>query len=74
MTNYLNPNIRKLQSKGVDSVRARVVNLHEINKEITIQDIIRETGREFYNHFSEGSQIIQQDLDTAFLNGTPTAL
>ena len=33
---YLNPSKAKLQAKGVDSVRSRVVNLTELNPDITI--------------------------------------
>ena len=33
---YLNPSKAKLQAKGVDSVRSRVVNLRELNPDITI--------------------------------------
>lgn len=36
MSRYLRPSKAKLQAKGVDSVRSRVVNLKELNPEITI--------------------------------------
>ena len=39
MGRYLNPSKAKLQSKGVDSVRARVVNLRELNPEVTTQKL-----------------------------------
>ena len=37
LSRYLNPSKAKLQAKGVDSVRSRVVNLKELNSEITIE-------------------------------------
>ena len=36
---YLNPSKAKLQAKGVDSVRSRVVNLSDLNPEITIASL-----------------------------------
>ena len=39
MTNILNPNRQKLEIKGIDSVRQRVINLKEIDSEITIKKI-----------------------------------
>ena len=39
LSRYLNPSKAKLQAKGVDSVRSRVVNLKEMNPEITIEKL-----------------------------------
>ena len=39
LSRYLNPSKAKLQAKGVDSVRSRVVNLKELNPEITIDSL-----------------------------------
>lgn len=39
LNRYLRPSKAKLQSKGVDSVRSRVVNLKELNGQITIPDL-----------------------------------
>jgi lipoate-protein ligase A len=47
MNRYLNPNKLKLISKGVDSVRSRVINLLEINPELTTQNIYNEVKFDF---------------------------
>ncbi len=39
MSRYLNPSTAKLQSKGVSSVRSRVVNLAELSEEITVDSM-----------------------------------
>ena len=39
LSRYLNPSKAKLQTKGVDSVRSRVVNLKELNPAITIHSM-----------------------------------
>ena len=35
LAEYLNPNVKKLVAKGITSVRARVINMNELNPEIT---------------------------------------
>lgn len=39
LSKYLKPSKAKLTSKGVDSVRSRVVNLKELKNELTIEDM-----------------------------------
>lgn len=39
MSRYLNPSAAKLRSKGVSSVRSRVVNLAELSEEITVESM-----------------------------------
>ncbi len=41
LENALTPSKIKLESKGVESVRSRVINLSEINSKITAQSVIR---------------------------------
>ena len=44
---YLNPSKAKLQAKGVDSVRSRVVNLRELNPDITIPSMKQALAQAF---------------------------
>ncbi len=41
MKKYLTPSAQKLESKGVKSVKSRVINLKEINPKLTIDDMKR---------------------------------
>ena len=38
---YLNVSAQKIASKGIDSVKSRVINLHDINENVTIESIIK---------------------------------
>ena len=53
---YLNPSIEKLKSKGVDSVKARIVNLTEINPKVTHESYC-ETMKAAYKKKHEGKNI-----------------
>lgn len=53
LANYLNPDPKKLQAKGITSVRGRVANLCDLKPGVTheqISDAIREA---FFDHFGE---------------------
>ncbi|QIX95217.1 lipoate--protein ligase LplA [Cedecea sp. FDAARGOS_727] len=53
LANYLNPDPKKLQAKGITSVRSRVANLCDLKPGVTheqISDAIREA---FFDHFGE---------------------
>lgn len=52
LSRYLNPSKAKLQAKGVDSVRSRVINLRELNPEVTVEglkDGLKTAFREGYD-------------------------
>eukprot|EP01117_Protostelium_nocturnum_P016799 TRINITY_DN6720_c0_g2_i1.p1 TRINITY_DN6720_c0_g2~~TRINITY_DN6720_c0_g2_i1.p1 ORF type:complete len:374 (-),score=118.26 TRINITY_DN6720_c0_g2_i1:162-1262(-) len=66
---YLNVNKEKLKSKGVDSVRARVSNLHDLNPKITHNSLSDALIKQFQKHY--GSDCPIEYLDTELLRGEP---
>ena len=63
---YLNPSKAKLQAKGVDSVRSRVVNLKELNPEITIESLKQAMAAAFRKVYGcEATQLDESMLDMA---------
>ena len=63
---YLNPSKAKLQAKGVDSVRSRVVNLKELNPEITIESLKQAMAAAFRKVYGcEATQLDDSMLDMA---------
>lgn len=67
--NYLNPNKKKLESKGIVSVRARVANLQELKPEITHQDLSERIIQQFFKHYQSECPI--EILDHQFLASIP---
>ena len=53
---YLKPKPAKLQKHGVASVRSRVVNLSELNPEITSESIVPHLRKAFESEYSECSE------------------
>ncbi|MZI93314.1 lipoate--protein ligase [Vibrio sp. CAIM 722] len=52
LANYLNPDPKKLQAKGITSVKSRVINLNSIVPEIDysmICDVMMQAYKEYYN-------------------------
>ena len=63
---YLNPSKAKLQSKGVDSVRSRVVNLKAIREDLTLEMLTEALVRSFSQVYGGEPQILtEKDLDMA---------
>jgi lipoate-protein ligase A len=48
---YLNPDVRKLQSKGIQSVRSRVVNLNELNPALTHELLTDAIIESYFDYF-----------------------
>ncbi|MFA6238594.1 MAG: lipoate--protein ligase [Bacteriovorax sp.] len=69
LSQYLNPNIKKLQSKGITSVRARVANLTDLNPEITHEALCERVIQEFFKHYDNVCPI--EVLDHRYLSGIP---
>jgi len=53
LTNYLNPDPKKLQAKGITSVRARVANLNDISPGVTHQQICDSIINAFFTLYGE---------------------
>jgi len=64
---YLNPSKAKLQSKGVDSVISRVVNLKELNSTITHDNFCESLEKEFIRKWDTGAGINKQTLEMSQL-------
>lgn len=61
---YLNPSKAKLQSKGVDSVRSRVVNLKQLKQELTIEELCNALQKAFASVYGAEPEILTDaDLD-----------
>jgi len=57
LANYLNPDPKKLEAKGIRSVRSRVVNLNEINENIDHKLVCDAIVRRFCEYFDETPNI-----------------
>eukprot|EP01127_Copromyxa_protea_P019586 TRINITY_DN63_c0_g1_i14.p1 TRINITY_DN63_c0_g1~~TRINITY_DN63_c0_g1_i14.p1 ORF type:complete len:310 (-),score=65.81 TRINITY_DN63_c0_g1_i14:10-939(-) len=66
---FLNPSKAKLQSKGVDSVKARVLNLKEINPSINHDTLSQALVEQFFDTYQDTCEI--KDLDTQELQSIP---
>ncbi|MCG8710100.1 lipoate--protein ligase A [Brenneria sp. 4F2] len=53
LADYLNPDVKKLQAKGITSVRSRVANLVELLPSIDYQQICRSATQAFFDYYGE---------------------
>lgn len=63
LANYLNPDKKKLQAKGITSVRGRVANLVELLPDVTHEQICTAVTEAFFRHYGErvDAEIISPD-------------
>ncbi|MDF7681751.1 lipoate--protein ligase LplA [Enterobacteriaceae bacterium ESL0689] len=63
LANYLNPDEKKLQAKGISSVRSRVANLVELRPGITHQQVCTAITQAFFDHYGErvDAEVISPD-------------
>lgn len=57
LANYLNPNPKKLESKGIQSVRARVENLNSLNQQINHDSLSQAIIEEFFLEYGARTEI-----------------
>jgi lipoate-protein ligase A len=57
LANYLLPHPKKLQSKGITSVRSRVLNLKELNSKIDHENLSQAIIEEFFNEYHSRVEI-----------------
>lgn len=69
LSQYLLVSKLKLQSKGIDSVKSRVVNLKEIDGSITVERTKQELIKAFFNKYNKGET---QIIDEAFIDSAKT--
>lgn len=69
LSRYLMPSKAKLQSKGVDSVRSRVVNLRELCPALTIQRMKEEMLRAFQQVYGlKSEELSEEGFDRDYVN------
>jgi lipoate-protein ligase A len=69
LANYLNPDKKKLVSKGVQSVRSRVANLTEFNADITNDALCDQIIKQFLNYYEADCEV--EYLDYEYLKTVP---
>lgn len=57
LSDYLNPDKKKLEMKGITSVRSRVMNLQEINPQINHELLCQKVIEHFFSHYQLESEV-----------------
>jgi lipoate-protein ligase A len=72
LSRYLTPSRAKLQSKGVDSVAARVTNIRDVNPDATFDQVNDALVNQFLETYGGPRDIEVQDLSPVKLNDQPS--
>lgn len=67
LNNYLSVDPRKLQAKGVKSVRSRVCNLSEIKEDLTADILLEALKAAYRENYGDYTMISDGDIDAASL-------
>lgn len=62
---YLNVSMKKLNAKGVESVKSRVINLKELNPELTIRSVMMAIGEAFEAEYGKAEDVYTISEDNA---------
>lgn len=62
---YLNVSMKKLNAKGVESVKSRVINLKELNPEITIESVMHAISEAFDTEYGKVEEVLTISEDNA---------
>ena len=62
---YLNVSMKKLNAKGVQSVKSRVINLKELNPELTIGSVMMAVGEAFESEYGKAEELFTISEDNA---------
>jgi lipoate-protein ligase A len=65
---YLNVSMKKLSAKGVESVKSRVINLKELNPDMTIQSTMDAVAEAFEEIYGKAESVTSISEDTASEN------
>jgi len=69
LANYLNPDLKKLQAKGVTSVQSRVVNLSSLVPEITHQTVSEAISQAYQEYYQV--EVSPEYIDPDHFTGLP---
>ena len=67
LATYLNPKKKKLESKGIKSVRSRVANLSEFSNGLTHERLVPDIIRSFFDHYGSEAEVETLDHSTLAL-------